>query len=114
MMATKITKLQKYSILWLNHNKLSVDQIAEELNLSKKQIDTVISENTNTDKVKTKSSPVGNSPSKNLMIRETANKKSHVAIMTKESSMVNDEAKKQNTNTKSTKDIPGIYRPNGK
>lgn len=113
-MATKITKLQKYSVLWLNHNKMSVDQIMEELNLTKKQVDLVISENTNTDKVKTKSSPVGNSSSKNLMIRETANKRSHVAIMTKEASMINDEAKKQNTNTKNTKDTPGIYRPNGK
>ncbi len=108
----KLNKIQKYAILWLNHSSWSTEKIAEELDIPEKQVQTAISSVDNTNKVKTKSEPVGNSQSKNMMIRETANKKSHVSIMTKESSMINDEAKKKRTSTVK-QDTPGIYRPNG-
>lgn len=108
----KISKIQTYAVLWLNYNSWSVEKIAEELNLTEKQITNVI-EPKKDSSLKTKSEPVGSSRSKNMMIRETANKKSHVAIMTKESSMINDEAKKNQTITK-PEETPGIYRPNGR
>lgn len=108
----KITNVQKYAILWLDHSKNSIEEISKELNLTEKQINSVLSNNVKKEGVQTKSSPVNGSNSKNLMIRETANKKKHVAIMTKESSMINDESKKKNIELKNTKDIPGIYRPN--
>lgn len=110
----KITKNNKYAVLWLNHNGLSLKDIAEELKITENQVSSVLEEQTEKkNNVKTSSNPVKASPSKNLMIRETANKKSHVAIMTKESSMINDEAKKNNTSINKTKETPGIYRPNG-
>lgn len=109
---SKISKIQTYAALWLNHNGLSVVKIAEELNLTEKQITNVIEPKKDSG-VKTTSEPVGSSRSKNMMIRETANKKSHVAIMTKESSMINDEIKKNQVKTK-LEETPGIYRPNGR
>jgi len=110
----KTIKNNEYAVLWLNHNGLSIEDISSELRITEKQVSSVLEKQKETkNNVKTSSNPVKASPSKNLMIRETANRKSHVAIMTKESSMINDEAKKKNAPVTKTKDTPGIYRPNG-
>ena len=62
--------------------------------------------------LKTKTSPVNGSRSKNLMITETSNKTRNVAVMTKEASQLNDDLKKNINPT--TKKQEGIYRPYSK
>lgn len=112
---SRINRTQTYAALWLNSQGWSVTKIANELELTDKQIQNAINKfdhKQQTESIKTVSAPVAQSPSKNLMIRETANKKTHVAIMTKESSMLNDELKKKNSNTP-IRNNTGIYRPNG-
>lgn len=111
---SRINKVQNYAALWLNSQGWSITKIANELELTEKQIKNTIdkaNKNTENSKIRTVSSPMAQSPSKNLMIRETANKKTHVAIMTKESSMINDEIKKQQSAP--VRNNTGIYRPNG-
>lgn len=105
---SRITKTEKYAILWLNSQEINVETISKELGLTEQQINNVISKgetNKKNNNIKTKSQSMGVSPSKNLMIRETANKKNHVAIMTKEASMVNDDAKKKNEAKRITQNI---------
>lgn len=113
---SRINKVQTYAALWLDFQGWSTSKIANELDLTEKQIHSIIkkSKNQNQEKdsaIRTVSSPVAQSPSKNLMIRETANKKKTVTIMTKESSMINDENKKQNQ-PPLIRNNTGIYRPN--
>lgn len=112
---SRINRTQTYAALWLNSQGWSITKIANELELSDKQIQNAIdkfNQQKGSKSIKTVSTPVAQSPSKNLMIRETANKKTHVAIMTKESSMINDELKKKNSNGP-IRNNTGIYRPNG-
>lgn len=113
---SRINRTQTYAALWLNSQGWTVTKIANELELTDKQVQNTIEKfnqkQKGTDSIKTVSAPMGQSPSKNLMIRETANKKAHVAIMTKESSMMNDELKKKNSTTP-IRNNTGIYRPNG-
>ena len=113
----RLSKTQNYAILWLNSQGTDLVKIADELGLTEKQvlsviekgIDTKISENT---KIKTVKSPA-NSRSKNLMITQTAGKKTkNVAIMTQEASQLNDELKKTQSGSNRYKDNV-IYRPNG-
>lgn len=106
---SRVTKIEKYAALWLNSQSIDLETIAEELDLTQQQVKNIISKNSTIEKtnnsIKTKSQSMGVSPSKNLMIRETANKKKHVAIMTKEASMINDDEKKKSTAKKITKNI---------
>ena len=110
-MMASLTKMNKYAILWLNSQGYSNENISKELDISIKQIDKLI--NKNPSQLKTSSEPVKKYPSKELMITESANKKNRVSIMTKESSAINDE-KRKNTQTKSSKLEKGIFRPYGK
>lgn len=112
---SRINRTQIYAALWLNSQGWTATKIANELELTDKQIQNAIekfNQQKGAESIKTVSAPVAQSPSKNLMIRETANKKTHVAIMTKESSMINDELKKKNSNAP-IRNNTGIYRPNG-
>lgn len=93
---SRTSKIQKYAALWLSSQGHTVEDIAKELDLTEKQVSSVVQNTTKPNAIRTKTEPVGSSPSKNLMIRETANKKKHVAIMTKEASMVHDDAKNKN------------------
>lgn len=90
---SRTNKIQKYAALWLNAQGNTAEDIAKELDLTEKQVASVLQNADKSNAIRTKTEPVGSSPSKNLMIRETANKKKHVAIMTKEASMLNDDAK---------------------
>jgi hypothetical protein len=111
---SRVNKTQSYAALWLNSQGWSITKISNELDLTEKQIQNLIekSQKTNdSNPIKTVSSPVATSPSKNLMIRETANKRNNVSIMTKESSMLNDELKKKTAPP--VRNNTGIYRPNG-
>lgn len=107
---SRLNKVQKYAALWLNSQNKSVEEIAKELELTEKQVSSTIQSGAKSNAIKTKSQPVGSSPSKNLMIRETANKNKHVAIMTREASMVNDATKPQTT--RSTKTQNNIFKIN--
>lgn len=115
---SRLSKTQNYAILWLNSQGLEALKIADELKLTEKQvlsvlekgIDKKVSENSS---VKTAKSPV-NSRSKNLMITQTAGKKTkNVAIMTQEASQINDELKKNYNSSSSRYKENIIYRPNG-
>lgn len=87
----KLSKINKYAILWLKSQGMNTEDIQKELGISAKQIDSVVIPN-NTPI--TESS--GRKTSKDFMIHETANKVNSVAIMTKEASSMNDDFKKAN------------------
>jgi len=80
-----------------------------------KQIERVLEKSQNTtqtNSIETGSSPVKKPMSKDLMIRHTSAKRNNsVAIMTKEASEINDQAKKQNFTHPNTQ--KNIFRPNG-
>jgi transcriptional antiterminator len=113
----RTSKLHQYSTYWLNSQGLSVSSIATELDLTDKQVSKILEKNNSvneTNNIKTNSSPVNSSKtsSKDLMIRHTSAKKNNsVAIMTKEASEVNDEAKKNNKTHPNLQ--KNIFRPNG-
>jgi hypothetical protein len=113
----RTSKAHEYAIYWLNSQGLTADSIATELGLTDKQVAKALEKNNNvneTNNIKTNSSPVNSSKvsSKDLMIRHTSAKKNNsVAIMTKEASEVNDQAKK--TNQAHPNLQKNIFRPNG-
>jgi transcriptional antiterminator len=113
----RTSKLHQYAIYWLNSQGSSIDSIATELDLTDKQVAKVLEKNNSvneTNNIKTNSSPVNSikTSSKDLMIRHTSAKKNNsVAIMTKEASEVNDQAKKNNQTHPNLQ--KNIFRPNG-
>ena len=112
---SKLNKTQSYAILWMNNQGISIDQISKELNLTEKQINSVLEKNAQTPdaSIKTKTSSVASkeSKTKSLMITESLSKKAKVSIMTKEASSLNDELKKQVPSESTTKRDKGIFRP---
>jgi len=90
---SRLSKANKYAILWLKSQNKSNEYIQKELDVTIKQIESVEpvqaqesqSENSSTRKT-----------SKDFMIHETANRVNSVAIMTKEASSMNDDFKKAN------------------
>lgn len=112
---SKINKTQSYAILWMNNQGINIDQISKELNLTEKQITSVLEKNSQIPdaSIKTKTSSVApkESKTKSLMITESLSKKAKVAIMTKEASSLNDELKKQAHSASTTKRDKGIFRP---
>lgn len=114
---SKITKIQTYAIQWLNHINKTTDEIASELDLTIKQVDSVLEKNqkaTSDNQIKTSSSVVGDKK-KNLMIMETSVKKNRsVAIMTKEASYQVDENRKNANGSQARKTSDSIYRPKDK
>lgn len=113
----RMSKIQQYAIFWLNSQGSTIENIAEELDLTAKQVSKALEKNNDlnkTNKIKTNSSPVSSTKinSKDLMIRHTAAKKNNsVAIMTKEASEMNDHSKK--TNPVHPNLNKNIFRPNG-
>jgi hypothetical protein len=104
---SRINKTTIYAIKWLSSQGHDIESIANELSVSKKQVEA------HTDLPQ----PVQTSPEeppkitpKNLMITQTSVKKTNnVAIMTGEASMLSDHIKK---NQKATpKHQTGIFRP---
>lgn len=110
----KINKIQKYAILWLNSQNYTVADISKELTLTEKQIRSVVQSTEQTDStIPTAKSPVSSSRSQNLMIRETAGKRTKsVAIMTQEASMINDDYKNKISDNQKKNTDKYIYRPN--
>jgi plasmid maintenance system antidote protein VapI len=108
----RINKVQKYAALWLSSQGWDLTKIANELSLTNSQVKNVVEnpEVTAAAAIKTVSSSMGTSPSKNLMINESPGKRS-VSIMTKEASELNDVLKKKTTPPVSSKIQQGIFRP---
>jgi hypothetical protein len=104
---SRINKTTIYAIKWLNSQGHDVESIANELSVSKKQIEAHIDQPQPTQVAQEE--PVKITP-KNLMITQTSVKKTNnVAIMTGEASMLSDHIKK---NQKATpKHQTGIFRP---
>lgn len=114
---SRLKKIEIYAINWLNAQKLSPENIANELNLKVDQVKKTLEKNqvarSEESEIKTHSQPVNNSKSKDLMITSTSVKKNkNVSIMTKEASEYNDAVKK-NTSP-SSRNNSGIFitRPN--
>lgn len=110
----RINKITGYAIRWLNKEGNSVDEIANELDLSVKQVSNFLEKHNdqNTSKLAVTSAPI---TSPDLMIRHTRDKKiNNVAVMTREASMMNDEARKKTPNQISTRNANCIYRPKKK
>lgn len=106
----KLSKINKYAILWLKSNNISDSDIAKELKLSIKQISSVVlNKNTDATPVALSEDKPKAKGSKDFMIRETANRVNSVAIMTKEASSLNDEFKKNNK-PNNNKNQNSIYR----
>jgi hypothetical protein len=107
---SRLNKLQIYSIRWLHSQNKSAQNIAEELELTEKQVANAIEKFgiTNDANIKTTTSKA----SKNLMISETLNKKSkNVSIMTKEASMQNDALASKHKSQINTNHSKYIFRP---
>lgn len=109
---SRISKIQKYAVLWLNSQDYTHQQIKEELDLTDSQIKNVLK----TNKVShehgvSKQSSLPNS--KKLMITESQAGTHKVSIMTKAASEVNDENRKKIL-TQRNKDFSHyIHKPNG-
>lgn len=104
----KITKVQKYAINWLDSLGWDMDAIAKDLDITTKQINTVL------EKEPTPQEKVTESKPKNLMITHTSGKQiNSVAIMTKEASEVGDVSRNK-TNTSPSREVKGIFRPKKK
>lgn len=90
----RITKPQTYAALWLRDQGKTNEEIAEELSITTKQVAGVMSKHPQDLQPKQE---VVTRTSKDFMIRKTSAKENNtVAIMTKEASEMNDEAKKNN------------------
>ena len=110
----KLSKTNKYAISWLNQQGMTNEEISKELTLPLTQVARCIKTETSKESgTASENEPVSKQSSKDLMITKTSGKgNSHVAIMTKAASEVNDEEKKKmEQTTNSSLDTPGIFRP---
>jgi orotate phosphoribosyltransferase-like protein len=108
----KISKANIYAIRWLNSQGQSSEQISKELNITHKQVTSILEKTaTSGDDVNIpiKTSKTGQYP--NLMINKTSVKQNKsVSIMTKEASEVHDAAKSKLVGK--NQNMKGIFRPN--
>ena len=105
---SRISKLHTYAIRWLNYEKKSNEDIATELELTVKQVNSVIEKygttNRNDDNIKTVQKPA----IQKMLSAQTSNSSS-VTVMTGEASMNIQESK-----SKSKRSLDRcIHRPNG-
>jgi orotate phosphoribosyltransferase-like protein len=96
----RLSKNNKYAILWLNSQGLSHESISKELNVTLKQIAEIIS--SSAQKPEQKPSTSVRQTSKDFMIRHSQNNVNSVSIMTQQASMLNDEARKNYPKNSST------------
>ena len=104
----RLSKINKYAILWLKSQGKTSDEIHKELDIPIKQIETVEAENTPKNPITTEST--SRKTSKDFMIHETANKVNSVAIMTKEASSMNDDFKKANKPNNTNRNLNNIHK----
>lgn len=108
----RLAKAQTYAIQWLNSQGKNSTQIADELNLTESVVTKTLEKHSNSKNEQTllKDAKSPASRSQNLMIRETASKKTkNVSIMTKEASELNDQIKNQASKHPLTE--KAIFRP---
>ena len=99
----KLSKSNFYAIQWLSSQGKSPSEIAQELNISEKQVESNITAQATQPADQSKITP------KNLMITQTSGKGTNtVAIMTKQASELGDELKKNHIPPRSN---VGIFRP---
>ena len=101
-----LNKSQIYAILYLKDvNNLQIENISQELNISQERLQSFL------DNEYPQYTKIKKPTSKDLMITETAGKKSNsVAIMTKEASELNDNNKANMSSRKNNQINPNIYR----
>ena len=105
---SKLNKMQKYAIQWLNSQHADHESIAKELDITVKQVTNELKDAPQTQTIQKQEPTLS---AKELMITHTAQKKTNsIAIMTKEASEIADEAKKKMP-SKNTDNIKGIFRP---
>lgn len=96
----KLSKVNKYAVLWLNSQGHDTDTISKDLKLSIKQVESVVSEH------KPISAPpttqVAARTAKDFMIRHSQNNVNNVSIMTQQASMIADEARKSLNNNQTS------------
>jgi len=103
----KLSKTNTYAILWLNGCGYSVEQIVEEIDVTEKQVLSVLEQNPPKNQLSTAPS------AKNLMITHTSGKKlNNVAIMTKDASAMADENRKTAQSSAGRNQEKNIFRPN--
>jgi hypothetical protein len=112
----KLSKTNKYSILWLAYQEKSVEEISKELSLPETTIKNLLEKENTTNKDSKKltgSEPVkAKNRIKNLMIHNTLGKKDkNVTIMTKEAAEVIEAVQKKRK--KKARNEDNIFRPNG-
>jgi hypothetical protein len=111
---SRLNKIQKYAISWLNYQQWDNEKIANDLDIPINQINNFLEKNqiaADKANIQTTSSVVGNKK-QNLMIMETSVKKNKsVAIMTKEASQTSDAIKQSKAPGRNTQ--KNIYKPKG-
>lgn len=103
----RLSKANKYAILWLKSQNKSNEEIQKELDVTSKQIESLCSEPTENTKSENNTS---RKTSKDFMIHETANRVNSVAIMTKEASSMNDDFKKSNKPNNTSRNQNNIHK----
>lgn len=98
----KISKINRYAVLWLNSQSVEIENISKETGLSVKQVQAIINKydkeqplsETKIDTSSSKVSAKKHSKIKDLMITESVGRRQNVTIMTKSASEVADQDKK--------------------
>jgi ParB-like chromosome segregation protein Spo0J len=114
----RLSKLEIYSILWLDYINKSIPDISKELKVDETKIKNVLEKNKKINdpkdtKIKSGSESMGRIQAKDLMIRETiAKKTNNVSIMTQQASAAFEEMQKLSTSTTKNRNDSNIFRPN--
>jgi hypothetical protein len=110
---SRINKTLSYAISWLNSQNKSPIEIADELKITEKQVLAALEKvSTSTTENNLKTAKSSASRSKDLMITETAGKKTNnVAIMTGAASSLHDSLKDSMPNIPRTRNDNFIFKP---
>jgi uncharacterized protein YdcH (DUF465 family) len=114
---SRLSKTEKYAVLWLNYQKREIVEISKELKIDESKIQSVLEKHQSiNDNINTKagSEPATTTNSKkNLMINETFGKKTkNVSIMTQAASMSFEEKMKKIPLGRKSETEKNIFRPN--
>lgn len=111
----KVSKAQKYAIQFLQNKGLSVDDIATDLNLSAKQIDSVLAEESESVPVDTEQNINKNKtlPDSFIINKTSAKGNPSVSILTQQASMLFDDIKKSQKHNNKYNEQKFIFKPKG-